>query len=103
MASMTSKERAQHYFQRLLKATNYKSELESILNDLNSLVFTNTTKPIDKETKIKILEELENLIRSSPSLDSISESYDYGTIRKSTSASDNSDILDVISAMKKKV
>lgn len=100
MASMTHKKRAYHYFERLLKATDPKSELERIQRDLDNLVFSNTQQPIDSTTKRTILEELEKLVKSSPSFESFDESRSY--VQKGTNASDNSDILDVISAMKKR-
>ncbi|WP_354624509.1 hypothetical protein [Psychromonas sp. MME2] len=100
MASMTHQQRAQHYFERLLKAGNRKAELERILNDLNGLVFASTNKPLDKDTKNKILDELEKLVKSTPAFEDIDESRIYTNVQKSTSASDNSEILDVISAMK---
>lgn len=103
MASMNNKERAQYYFEQLLKANNKKAELARILDDLNSLVFASSNKPIDSDTKIKILEELEQLVKRTPGLESRNESRSYDSFRKSTQASDNSDILDVISAMKKRV
>ncbi|MDP5240912.1 hypothetical protein Q9Q94_15325 [Uliginosibacterium sp. 31-16] len=102
MASMGVKEIAKQYFERLAKALKPKAELERIYSDLNNLVFTASQKPIDRNTKIQILDELESLIRRKPSLEDISESATYDSIRKSTTASDNSDILDVISAMKKR-
>lgn len=102
MASMGTKERAQQYFERLVKASNPKAELERIYSDLNNLVFTNSKKPIDRDTKIQILDELEKLIRRTPGLENFNESKTYDSVRGSTTASDNSDILDVISAMKKR-
>lgn len=99
---MGIKERAQQYLERLVKAQNPKAELQKIYTDLNNLVFTTSEKPIDRNTKIQILDELEKLIRRTPGLESFNESATYDSIRKSTTASDNSDILDVISAMKKR-
>jgi len=105
MASMNNQERALHYFERLLKAANPKAELENILSDINSLIFAKSKKPLDSASKVKILEELEELIKRSkkPSFESIDESRSYNYSQKSAKASDNSDILDVISAMKKRV
>lgn len=62
MASMGIKERAQQYLERLVKASNPKAELEKIYSDLNGLVFKSTNKPIDYNTKIQILDELEKLV-----------------------------------------
>lgn len=101
MASMGSKERAFEYFQRLLKSHNPRLELRRIHEDLNKLVYTQNNKPIERHTKVEILEELERLIRQAPSLEHFNKSATYDSIRE-TAASDNSDILDVISAMKKK-
>lgn len=103
MTSMSQKERAQQYLERLAKATNPRAELSKIFADLDSLVFTISNKPIDRETKVKILEELEQLVKLTPSLESLNEFQTYDSLHKSTQASDNSDILDVISAMKKRL
>jgi len=107
MASMNNQQRAQQYLERLLKASNPKSELEKILEDLNGLVFNSNKEPIDSATKRAILEELERLAKQKVALEDINESRNFGYIEKSkglvTNASDNSDILDVISAMKKRV
>jgi hypothetical protein len=99
---MSNQERAQHYLERILRSNNPKAELQKILSDLNSLVFTKTNKPLEAADKIRILEELEKLVRSTPALEKFEESksWDYA---RNTQASDNSDILDVISAMKKRV
>jgi len=105
MATMNNQEKALQYFKRLLKASNPKAELEEILSDINGLIFSKSGKPIDSATKIKIIEELEKLVKKIPrpqteSLDGI-RTFNYS--KGSPQASDNSDILDVISAMKKKV
>lgn len=102
MSSMSSKERANHYFERVLKATNKKQELERINSEINNLIYVISKNPIDRSTKLEIIDELEKLIRSSPSLESLNKSYRQESIQSSNKASDNSDILDVISAMKKK-
>lgn len=99
---MNSKEIANHYFERILKATNKKQELERINSEINQLIYSISKKPIDRSTKLEILDELEKLIKSSPSLESINKSYRQESIQASNNASDNSDILDVISAMKKR-
>lgn len=102
MTSMTHKERAFHYFERLLKSSNRKSELDKIQRELDSLVFSNSQKPLDSAAKRIILEELERLVKGSLTLENLNESRGYEWVKKSTTASDNSDILDVISAMKKR-
>lgn len=99
---MNSKEIANHYFERIIKATNKKQELERINSEINQLIYSISKKPIDRSTKLEILDELEKLIKSSPSLESINKSYRQESIQASNNASDNSDILDVISAMKKR-
>lgn len=100
--SMTHNQRAQHYFEQLLKSSNPKSELEKIQRDLDNLVFSNTGKPLDPSAKRLILEELERLLKRAPSFESFDESRNYEYIQKGANASDNSGILDVISAMKKR-
>lgn len=105
MESMSSQERALQYFKRLLKASSPKAELERILSDINNLVFSSSQKPIDAANKVKILEELEKLIKRSrqSSFKNLTESGNFRAFQKRAEASDNSDILDVISAMKKRV
>ncbi|WP_286071273.1 hypothetical protein [Stenotrophomonas sp. 57] len=88
------------YFERLLSADNQRDELEIIRAELDGLVFTESNKPIDKATKVKILEELEDLLKSTPSLEDLSESASYP--KSESTASDNSDVLAVIKAMKAK-
>lgn len=100
---MNRSERAKHYFERLSKSSNPKSELEKILREIDGLVWSSTNKPLDEAEKILIIEALEKLIkessysvyesRSEPGLEKIQKGV--------TSASDNSDILDVISAIKR--
>lgn len=101
MASMNRSERAKHYLERLLTARNVAVELELIVNEINNLVYTKSREPLSKEDKLLIIEELERLVRDSPYR--IDENTGVEHFQKSTTASDNSDILDVISAMKKKV
>ncbi|MEL4241006.1 hypothetical protein [Shewanella xiamenensis] len=101
MASMSRSERAAHYFKRLMSARNVRAELDDIFNEIESLVYTSNNQPLTKQEKILIIEELESLVRKSPY--NISESAGLEQFRNKTSASDNSDILDVISAMKKKI
>lgn len=108
MAIMTSQEIALQYFKRLLKASNPKAELEKILSDINSLILSDSDKPVDSVTKIRVIDELEKLIKKSqrPSTRSFDEFKAFSGFKRSigkAQASDNSDILDVISAMKKKV
>ncbi|MEZ8193185.1 hypothetical protein [Vibrio sp. 1F279] len=98
MASMTRQERAKHYLKRLLNSRNKSLELEAILTELNGLVYTKTNEPLSRQEKLLILEELERLASND---DSILESV--GTEHFKVNASDNSNILDVISAMKKRV
>lgn len=106
MASMNRSERAKYYFERLLKSSNPKSELEIISREIDDLVYATSNKPLDDADKLLIIKELERLIRERTL--SINESRSrprfeiLDDLRKSrTTASDNSDILDVISAMKR--
>lgn len=102
MGSMTKKEIAQKYFEQLKKSSNKSDDLKKIYTDLDGLVSPDTGNRLDRNTKIQILDELERLIKLTPGFESIDESFSYGSIW-STTASDNSDILKVISAMKKRV
>ncbi|WP_345888582.1 hypothetical protein [Shewanella algae] len=101
MASMTRNERAKHYLERLISARNTSAELDRILTEINGLIYSSSGKPLTQQDKLLIIEELERLVRDSSY--NINESISLEHHIKSTSASDNSDILDVISAMKKKV
>lgn len=104
---MNRNQRAQHYFERLISASNPKAELQRIFDDLNSLVYSSSQKPISKEEKLLIIKELEELIKGSTTR--IDEHFGLGResfehLEKSApTASDNSDVLDLISAMKRKV
>ncbi|WP_102313315.1 hypothetical protein BCV29_17995 [Vibrio cyclitrophicus] len=103
MASMNRTERAKSYLDRLLASSNPKAELEKIIRDIDSLVYASSKKPLDEAEKIRIIEELERLIKQIPY--PISESHSQPGLehlkKSDTTASDNSDILDVISAMKR--
>lgn len=103
MASMNRTERAKYYFDRLLASTNPRAELERIFREIDTLVYSSSNKPLDEAEKVRIIEELERLIRQLPY--SISESRSEPGFEhfkdSGPSASDNSDILDVISAMKR--
>lgn len=106
MASMNRAERAKYYFERILKSSNPKSELEKISREIDDLVYATSNKPLDEAEKLLIIKELERLIREASYPISESRSRPRFEIlddfRKSrTTASDNSDILDVISAMKR--
>jgi len=101
MASMNRNQRAQHYLERLLSARNTSSEIELILSEIEGLIYSSNSEALSRQDKLLIIEELERLIRESPY--SINENAGLEHLQKSTSASDNSDILDVISAMKKRV
>jgi hypothetical protein len=137
MASVTTKERAQHYLDRIKESSNPKTELASILSEINNLIFSKSKIPLSKVDKLEIIDELEKRIKISPLLESFNESRDFihieyieninsyihidsgstfsdfqsgesqdfirDKIKPKPTASDNSDILDVISAMKKKV
>lgn len=103
MASMNRSERAKSYFDRLLASSNPKAELEEIFKEIDNLVYASSQKPLDEAEKIRIIEELERLIKQLPY--PISEGRSQAGLehlkKSSTTASDNSDILDVISAMKR--
>lgn len=103
MVSMNRTERAKSYFDRLLVSSNPKAELEKIFRDIDSLVYASSNKPLDEAEKNRIIEELERLIKQLPYQISESRSLPgLENFKKSDStASDNSDILDVISAMRR--
>jgi len=99
MASMNRTERAKYYFDRLLASANPRAELERIFREIDTLVYSSSNKPLDEAEKVRIIEEFERLIRQLPY--PISESRSEHFRDSGPSASDNSDILDVISAMKR--
>lgn len=95
MASMSKQERALYYLNIIHNSANLDDATKEILTSLNSLSFTSTGVPLSKREKNQIIEELEQLLfppktkRWTPSNETITE------------ASDNSGILDVISALKR--
>jgi hypothetical protein len=90
----STKELAASYAKRILEATNKQQEGLKVLAEINDLVWTNTQKPLTKEEKQSIVDDIASLI--SPIIRK-SEVFD----RVITEASDNSGILDVISMMKR--
>ncbi|GHX96274.1 hypothetical protein VCSRO67_3460 [Vibrio cholerae] len=103
MAPMNRTQRAKSYFDRLLASSNPKAELEKIFREIDNLVYASSGEPLDEAEKIRIIEELERFIKQLPY--PISESHSQPGLehlkKSGTTASDNSDILDVISAMKR--
>lgn len=94
-------EKAREYFNWLLEAKKSAPVLDRIERDLNQLVYTSTRQQISRKTKLDILEELDQLVRQEPSLEDGNEYVISESIR-GTAASNNSDVLDVISAMKRR-
>ncbi|MCU0120552.1 hypothetical protein N8H74_20005 [Pseudomonas sp. B2M1-30] len=99
MASQSDK--AREYFNWLLEAKNLGPVFEKIERDLNQLVYTSNRQRIERKTKLDILDELEQLVRQEPSLED-NNKYVISESIRGTAASNNSDVLDVISAMKKR-
>jgi hypothetical protein len=97
MATRTKEQRASDYLKRLLAAKNKRLELEAILNHLETLITISDGKRLSRSAKLAILEELERQAKRTVALD---EHIVLEHFKKSTTASDNSGILDVISAMK---
>jgi len=94
-------EKAREYFDWLLEAKNSARVLERIERDLDQLIYTSSRQKISRVTKLNILDELEQLVRQEPSLEDSNEYVISESIR-GTAASNNSDVLDVISAMKRR-
>ncbi|AGE27844.1 hypothetical protein H045_18910 [Pseudomonas poae RE*1-1-14] len=99
MASQSEKARV--YFDWLLEAKNSAPVLERIERDLNQLIYTSSRQKISRATKLNILDELDQLVRQEPSFEDSNE-YVISEHIRGTAASNNSDVLDVISAMKKR-
>lgn len=97
MAIRTKEQRASDYLKQLLAAKNKRLALTEIINHLETLTSTLDGKPLSRAAKLAILEELELQARRTVV---IRESFGLEHRHKSTTASDNSNILDVISAMK---
>ena len=91
MASMNNKERARLYLQRLKQSSDKFAEAQSISDEINSLVWSSTQKKLTKQEKLQLIRELENLALHG------GEQRDGMII---VEASDNSDILEVIKALK---
>ena len=92
MASMNSKERAREYLDRLKAAADIRSEAQKIANEIDSLVWLKDQKKLTREEKLQILNELEQL-----AIHREKDSRGYIIVE----ASDNSGVIDVISALKK--
>jgi len=87
---MNKQQRAAHYLARIRETRNSPDEVERILSELNSLVWTESQKPLTKQDKLAIIEEIRS--QAFP----LTKSWEV-----IVEASDNSGILDVISALKK--
>lgn len=99
MASMNRQERAQSYYNRLLKSTNLQDEIKKIIDEINTLQWTETKKPLTKGEKLLIVDELKALIESKPAFESMSESSEERGFE--INASDNSGTLDIIDTITK--
>lgn len=94
MASMNSTQRAASYLKRIIESSNKDLEFKRILDDINSLVWTESKRPLSKAEKLAIIEEIERLFHEQPILENK---------RYYTNASDNSGAIDIIGALKRGV
>ena len=94
MAGMSSRERALLYAKRLKESKNVNEEANKIFEEVNSLIWSKTEKPLQKEEKIKILEEVKSIIAEERKLQD-------GEII--VEAADNSALLDIIDLLKQKI
>ena len=99
MASMTITERAQHFLRILLTWRNKPAAIDQIVSELNGLVNAGTKQPLSNQEKLDILDELNRLANQQKNT-SLENFHEKGYV---TNASNNDDILDVISAMKKRI
>ena len=93
MASMNNEERARHYFQRLKKAHDQIAEARKIIDEINGLVWSKTQEKLTKQEKLDLIREIEKIIS-------------HGEAREDKfllESSDNSNILEVIKALKRGV
>ncbi|WP_175195743.1 hypothetical protein [Achromobacter deleyi] len=94
---MTTEQRAAYFLEKLLAAKDKYAAIQSIKAELDSLVFSKNQAALTTEDKLRIIEELELQAKNTRYS---AESIEFKTFEKSITASDNSSILDVISAMK---
>lgn len=101
MASMNNKERALHYAERLKKATDKRTESKEIINEINTLYWISNNQPLSKEEKLSLIRDIEELIRQRGRVSQEryrkGESIEEGFV---VNASDNSELIDLIAAMK---
>jgi hypothetical protein len=98
---MTRAERIAYYRKILLESTNRQTAIDKIVTDVNSLVWTDTGKPLTRAERIELLDAIFKdwpLRKSFPNLESFERQYQ---INDSVTGADNSHILDVISALKR--
>ncbi|EAB8016891.1 hypothetical protein GSA70_003451 [Salmonella enterica] len=105
MAEMNNKQRALHYYERLLRATNKNLESKIIAEEINQLYWTRNNNPLTKEEKIALIRDIEKLIKEGgkPARENYIEKR--GGLENldeyfSVNASDNSDLIDLIAAMR---
>lgn len=101
MASMNNKERAIHYVERLKKATDKRKESKEIVNEINTLYWVSNNQPLSKEDKLSLIREIEELIKQKGRVSQ--EHYRKGEAIEEgfvVNASDNSELIDLIAAMK---
>ncbi|MBA7491352.1 hypothetical protein ES702_01897 [subsurface metagenome] len=94
MSSMSKRERALNYAERLQSARNKNEEAEKILKELNGLVWAKDNTSLPREDKLAILEETKSIIQ---------EGLEIREGKILHKAADNSGILDVIDMLKPKV
>lgn len=108
MAEMNNKQRASLYAERLMKASNKQAEAENIVNEINQLYWVKNSNPLTKDEKLALIKDIEELIskKSKVSQEHYKEkregleSLEEGFV---VNASDNSDLIDLIVAMKGRV
>ncbi|PHM60511.1 hypothetical protein Xsto_03942 [Xenorhabdus stockiae] len=103
---MDNKQRALFYTERLLNAVDKKKEAQKIYDEINTLYWVSNNNPLNKEEKLSLIRDIENLIRQKKKVvrenfkksrrDGL-ESIEEGRI---ANASDNSELIDLIAAMK---
>lgn len=95
---MNNRQRVAYYLTLLKEARTPEIAKAKILADLNSLVSERTKRPFTEQEKRRILDELDDLYFSEQIIrKSVPGTEHYGSINES----DNSGILDVISALKR--
>jgi len=94
MASMTRIQRATKFVKQLKESMDLSADASKILNELNSLVLTESKEPLSLEEKIAILEEAKKIIRYGKKIEGLERLKEAG---------DNSALIEIIDAIESEI